>query len=343
MSHPNNFHNQEENDNEYEESASDSDDVDSDFDIDENDEVISADEDEDGKKRARGRLVTKAYQEPKKKPSEKKTVKRAVVKRKVVETKEDATEESVAPKKERRTYSRTVPKISEADLDDNSSQGRTSFRRSTTQKREETQKRHKQAVKVQEARKKHAPQKGEKYRQLTQEELLKEAKKTEAENLKSLEKYRLLELEKAKKTKVVKQGIQGPFIRTISTSMPLITEVGDDDSTQTQERASRNFVMFSTDELFRETFKAKPPPVAKKPSVCPISHLRARYYDPVTKLPFSTAVTFRALREAYCKQLEVMGDTRNPEVAAWINWRKQNAVKPQAPTKTPNTTAVPPS
>lgn len=63
-------------------------------------------------------------------------------------------------------------------------------------------------------------------RKLTQKEMLEEAKKTERENLASLEAYTRLEAEK-RKVKEKKTGIQGPFVRFHSVTMPAITELPD--------------------------------------------------------------------------------------------------------------------
>ncbi|KAI1287306.1 Vacuolar protein sorting-associated protein 72 -like protein [Halotydeus destructor] len=308
---------EEEHDNEYQESVSDSDAVDSDFSIDENDEVVSADEDENGVKRTRGRLVTKAYQEPKRKAPPKKVVK-----------KKAPVDPDVVVKK---TVPRKRIKIEQDDsFDSFTADGRKSFRSSTQQKTEETKLRHRIAAEEQQMRKKRSKSKV-KHRQWTQDELLKEAKKTEAENIKSLEKYRKLELEKAKKSKLVKKGIQGPFVKFISTSMPLIEDITDeklDDDSKEAKRCERSFVIFSDEALFNETFKERPAPVPVKPVLCPISNAKARYFDPVTQLPYSSASTFKALREAYCKQLELIGDVKQPEIASWIKWRKEHCKKP---------------
>lgn len=51
--------------------------------------------------------------------------------------------------------------------------------------------------------------------------------------------------------------------------------------------------------------------------------LQARYFDPVTQLPYSNLQAFRILREAYYQQLEERGDRNNPEVAHWIEWRQK--------------------
>ncbi|RWS04420.1 vacuolar protein sorting-associated protein 72-like protein [Dinothrombium tinctorium] len=309
---------EEENDNEYSTEASESDDVDSDFDIDENDELISEDEDEDGNhtRRAKGRVVTKAYQEPAKPKAVKKKVTAKRLRKD--EEKED----------EKRQEKRMQDKH---DSSDSSSLvvGKKSVRESTKLKTEETELRRKLAVEEQQMRKK--PKNKDTYRQLTQEELLKEAKHTEELNLKSLERYQKLELEKSKKSKLVKEGIKGPIIRYQSISMPLIEETSDANTKSCEKRCSRNFITFSDEETFNSIFKmsVKPPP--KKPTICPISHLKARYFDPVTQLPFISTHTFRALREAYYKQLEHLGDMKQPDVKKWIEWRKRNSAQ------TPNT------
>lgn len=49
---------------------------------------------------------------------------------------------------------------------------------------------------------------------------------------------------------------------------------------------------------------------------------RAKYFDPATQLPVATLQAFRILREAYCQQLEVKGDTSDPEISKWIEWRQ---------------------
>lgn len=51
--------------------------------------------------------------------------------------------------------------------------------------------------------------------------------------------------------------------------------------------------------------------------------LQARYFDPVTQLPYTNLQAFRILREAYYQQLEGRGDRSNPEVARWIEWRQK--------------------
>jgi vacuolar protein sorting-associated protein 72 len=65
--------------------------------------------------------------------------------------------------------------------------------------------------------------------------MLREAKKTEALNLKSLERYQKLELEKSKKNKVVKEVAKGPFVRYQSVAMPLVEEINEESNVNENE------------------------------------------------------------------------------------------------------------
>lgn len=49
----------------------------------------------------------------------------------------------------------------------------------------------------------------------------------------------------------------------------------------------------------------------------------ARYFDPVTQMAYANLQAFKVLREAYYQQLEQKGDRKQPDVAAWIEWRKK--------------------
>lgn len=165
------------------------DDVDSDFSIEEKDEPISDHEDE-GPKRQK-KVVTKAYKEPKPVPP------------------------SGSVEKKPREPKKRKPKMT-ADMYE-----RKSIRKSTVKKSEETQQRVKK--RKEEGPRKHRRNKDYFY-EPTQEEKLAEAKLTEEENLKSLEKYQKMELEK-KKTRGVKRGITGPTIRYHSVAMPDLEEL----------------------------------------------------------------------------------------------------------------------
>lgn len=273
---------------------SDSESTDSDFSIDENDDVHSDVDDDDEPKRKK-RVVTKAYKEPKKDaPQEKK---KSEVKR-------------------REKIKEEIPAVQIYQ-----SPERKSLRRSTAIKSRETQSRQKRREATAQILKDIALKKNvkvEDVRRLTQEELLAEAKVTEQINVKSLETYQKLELEK-KRSRVTKQVYRGPIVRYHSVTMPLLSEdactepditVDEDGDMQqdaeqpsSSELCSRTFITFTDDKVFHEVFPSRRRKLPQK-LMCPVTRLPAKYLDPVTNTPYATAQAFRLIREAYAKQLE---------------------------------------
>lgn len=310
------------------------DEVDSDFSIDENDEVIS-DHEDDGVKRKRGRLVTKAYKEPKASGS------KAMIKmleENSGDEQEESKEESTEPIPETKAPARKVKAKIIQKTAVSSQREKKSVRQTTALKSAETV----QRVIERETKGKRKRYRKDPNEKLTQEQILEEAKETELLNLQSLEKYHQMELEK-KKTRVVKKGPSGPTISYFSTTMPLVEElnpeldqlnVEEDDIKKeetdkpemapldSKQSCERTFITFSDDSTLKGNFNLT---VGKKPqkNICPITRLPARYFDPVTQLPYATLQAFRILREAYYQQLEVKGDVTNPDVCQWIEWRKK--------------------
>ncbi|RUS78743.1 hypothetical protein EGW08_013494 [Elysia chlorotica] len=295
---------EEEEDKDYNSSQSDSDDlIDSDFSIDENDELKSDDEaDANKQKRKRKGVVTKAYKDPKgdteKKPPAKKP--------KVSKPKEEFSSVQIYVSPERKSVRRSTALKSEA----------AASRQKLDQQRD-------QMMKDMASRKK-----VDHIRRMTQEELLEEAKITEKQNLKSLENYQKLELEK-KRARVVKQAYQGPIIRYHSLTMPVINSLPyepdvDVDSEESEvskpelsveEKCERTFVTFTEESTFKQTFpqvKTKAPGKA----ICPVTNLPARYLDPITQTPYANAFAFRCIREAYAQQLETEKKGRGNTSAA---------------------------
>lgn len=223
--------NEEVNDEDYKEEKEVEDVSDSDISIDENDEVISDNEDEP-KKTRRGGLFTKAYKEPAKPVAKPAT---EPVKKKVVTRRQR-----------------------------NEPFDRKSSRRSTAAKSAATRERMKSRIEIEKKKRKmrRAPKQEIK---LTQEELLEEAKVTEEENLKSLEKFQKMELEK-KKVRFVKKVIVGPLIRYHSMGMPLIQREGSERD-QGVKTCERTFITFSSDVEFRQVFNKRKPSV--KTLYCP--------------------------------------------------------------------------
>lgn len=112
--------------------------------------------------------------------------------------------EAQPSKPKKRKYAPSTPATSEA------LEPRT-FRQSTLEVSEEFRKRRQEEER---RRKRCAPRKRKCHRKLTQEEILAEAKRTEIENLASLEAFTCLEAEK-KRVKERKTVLQGPVLGSI--------------------------------------------------------------------------------------------------------------------------------
>lgn len=110
----------------------------------------------------------------------------------------------------------------------------------------------------------------------------------------------------------------------------------------------RTFITFENDidnKLF-ESYFPTPDAARKHRQICAVTRLPARYYDPITQLPYRNMQAFKILREAYYQQLEERGNTDNPDVARWLEWRKKikeyrmTAMKKLQPPKPPTTVAA---
>lgn len=288
-----------ESDHEYEAEEEGEDIVDSDFSIDENDEPISDNEEEGPKKKKR--LVTKAYKEP-------------------------------APqqiKQKPKVQKEVTPKIKtklDLSLCENPYE-RKSIRKSTAAKSAETLAR----IKVRDLESKRKTKRSRDDEWVpTQEELLEEAKLTEIENLKSLERYQKIENEKKTK-RIAKKVHNGPVIEYRSLKMPIIEEMDDTNSSaevkseqkEEPKYCERSFLTFLNDPfdvVCNGYFKKKSLKAPRKNLRCAITGQKAKYIDPVTCLPYYNAACFKIIRAAYYQQLESQGDKNNELVSNWLAW-----------------------
>ncbi|KAM8703377.1 hypothetical protein ACLKA7_008063 [Drosophila subpalustris] len=296
----------EEDDNEYVQKDEEEDVVDSDFSIDEQDEPVSDQEEAPEKKRQRGGVNTKAYKEPAK-----------------LTVKKDAKVAATLHKKRGGggvVKRRVRPRFTVQDS------GRKSIRTSTAIKTQATKIRLKELDDARKRKKKKV--RVEDYMP-TQEELLEEAKITEEENIKSLEKFQKMELEK-KKTRPTKRVFTGPTIRYHSLTMPVMrkptrTTTLPHDPKDPASKCERTFVTIENDfndKVFHSIFRPNRAPKGSS-GICPITRLPARYYDPVTQQPYYSIQAFKILREAYYMQLEQQNNgSELPELAKWMEWRK---------------------
>lgn len=214
---------------------------------------------------------------------------------------------------------------------------RKSKRKSTAAKTAETAQRIK--VRDLELRKKPKKMKEEEWVP-TQEELLEEAKVTEKENLKSLERYQKMESEKKTK-RIIKKAYSGPIIRYTSTSMPVIEEVRlgfsekcvqcleqffflRDEQTKSYERTFITVLNDPHDVVFKKVFNVKPAKLPPKKLKCAVTGLPAFYVDPVTWVPYRNSTCLKVIRHSYYQELERNGDKNNPLVADFVRWYGKN-------------------
>mmetsp|Transcript_15440 Transcript_15440/g.43754 ORF Transcript_15440/g.43754 Transcript_15440/m.43754 type:complete len:283 (+) Transcript_15440:92-940(+) len=111
----------------------------------------------------------------------------------------------------------------------------------------------------------------------TQEELLEEAKKTEVENLASLEELKKWEEEKKKKRRQRVKQSTGPQIRVRHT-------------------AKEKTISFPEGHFPDDLFGKAPP--QEKQHQCPTSGKPAKYFDPVSKTWYADVDSFRTVRRA---------------------------------------------
>uniref|UniRef100_A0A1I7YRN7 Vacuolar protein sorting-associated protein 72 homolog n=1 Tax=Steinernema glaseri TaxID=37863 RepID=A0A1I7YRN7_9BILA len=126
-----------------------------------------------------------------------------------------------------------------------------------------------------------------------QQQLMKEAEKTEKENVESLKKYEKFELEKKKKREkaLTKHRVLPPLTKLTSNAEKTV---------------------FTVPEIpkFEKTTK----PAIK--SICAVTGAPARFFDPVTNLPYSTPEAFKIIRKSYFDYL--MTVKGNSEVDAYL-------------------------
>lgn len=289
-----------ESDMEYEAEDEGEDIVDSDFSIDENDEPLSETETDETQLKGK-RLVTKAYKEP-----------------------------IIVKKKEKMKPKQTTNRSKLTNFVENDSTGkyeRKSIRKSTAAKSAETAYRMK--VRDMEQRKRVKRNIVEEWMP-TQEQLLEEAKLTEIENLKSLEKYQKMENEK-KITRPTKRPFPGPTIRYKSTRMPIIKEAinAKQDENSMIKHCERTFIIILNDPhnlVFNKVFTYKNPIMPKKLK-CSVTGMYAKYVYPITSVPYHSSTCLKIIHFAYYQYLEHHGDKNSTLVNNFLKWYLKNKKK----------------
>uniref|UniRef100_A0A8R1DKB7 Vacuolar protein sorting-associated protein 72 homolog n=1 Tax=Caenorhabditis japonica TaxID=281687 RepID=A0A8R1DKB7_CAEJA len=139
----------------------------------------------------------------------------------------------------------------------------------------------------------------------TQTQMLKEAEKTEKLNIESLKCYEAFELERKKKREknTVRIFPPGPRVQIKMTASGTIMTMSEVKKFECERPRERN--------------------------VCAVTGRPARYLDPLTRLPYSSAYTFKVIRDKYNKHLRTIRG--NSEVTAYLDQLKGHPTEPMTP------------
>ncbi|CAI2313718.1 unnamed protein product [Caenorhabditis sp. 36 PRJEB53466] len=140
----------------------------------------------------------------------------------------------------------------------------------------------------------------------TQAEMLREAEETAKVNIESLKKYEAFELERKKKREKNTARVFPPGPRE-----------------QIKMTSSGTTVTIRTEI---KQFKCERP---RERNVCAVTGRPARYFDPVTRLPYSSAYAFKVIRDKYNKHLRTIRG--NEEITSYLNRLKALPTPPMSP------------
>lgn len=295
-------------DEEYLTEESEGDIVDSDFDLSENDAGPEQDDEDDSKERAK----RKKWMPP-------------------VGRRKDKENEAAPKPSKPKSKPKVQPSLPESDLF-----APRSLRRSTVETSEDHKRRR---IEEERRRKRFSRRSSVPDRKLTQAELLAEAKRTEVENVASLEAYVQLEAEK-NMVKEKKDVVQGPVIRYLSVSMPLIVEDGvpaDKDGgpqpsqppqpQKPAEKYCRNFLVFTDTKAFPHAYFPADKPARPKKLFCSITGLVAKYVDPLTGTPYASPQAFKIIRNRYVVEGEQKCEKRLLQLSSWLEEKKRKRLE----------------
>ena len=111
-------------------------------------------------------------------------------------------------------------------------------------------------------------------------------------NTESLKRFKQFEELRRNAQRVVKQRKINSHLSIRFSSVTEKNEVG--------AKEAHNYVSFGDSKQFHRAFresKKKPPAVTR--GICPLTGLTAKYYDPVTKLPYANLQAFKLLRQIH--------------------------------------------
>jgi len=71
------------------------------------------------------------------------------------------------------------------------------------------------------------------------------------------------------------------------------------------EKCSRTFITFSDEVVYRQCFPSRRKLRSIDKSTCPVTGLPAKYFDPVTRIPYATAEAFKVIRQNFHRDADL--------------------------------------
>jgi len=69
----------------------------------------------------------------------------------------------------------------------------------------------------------------------------------------------------------------------------------------TADKCSRTFITFSDEVVYRRYFPSRRKLRSVDKSTCPVTGLPAKYFDPVTRIPYASTEAFKVIRQSFQK------------------------------------------
>ena len=69
----------------------------------------------------------------------------------------------------------------------------------------------------------------------------------------------------------------------------------------TADKCSRTFITFSDEVVYRRYFPSRRKLRSVDKSTCPVTGLPAKYFDPVTRIPYASTEAFKVIRQSFHK------------------------------------------
>jgi len=71
------------------------------------------------------------------------------------------------------------------------------------------------------------------------------------------------------------------------------------------EKCSRTYITFSDEVVYRRYFPSRRKLRSVGKSTCPVTGLPAKYFDPVTRIPYASTEAFKVIRQSFVKDTDL--------------------------------------